>query len=104
MDLHCLTNIPFIPGAEATVLTEVPEFTEDFVGEIFIDDPWWGVVPLTREDYVEATYDAYTAALPPAWATIMFNSDCTAFKCGSGVWWGALWAYMYPVGSRVLVS
>ena len=104
MELVCLTNVPFMAGVATAKLAEVPQFTEDCVGAIFLDDPWWGVMPLTVEPYVAATYAAYTVALPPAWGQIMFNGACSAFKCGTALWWGKLMAYVIPKGSKVLVS
>ena len=104
MELVCLTNVPFMAGDATSKLAEAPQFAEDSVGEIFLDDPWWGVIPLTVVPYVAATYAAYTVAAPPAWGEIMFNADCSAFKCGTPIWWGKLMAYVIPKGSRVLVS
>jgi len=103
-ELVALTIAPFIPGVEVTIPTDAREFAEGDISNIFVDDPWWGVVPLTLETYDAATYAAYTAAAPPAWGQIMFNADRTAFKCGTPVWWGKVMAYIIPVGSRVLVS
>ena len=103
-ELVCLRLTPFIPGAEADVVSDVKRFAEGDISNIVIDDPWLGSVELTLEAYVGATYTAYTAAAPPAWGRIMFNADRTAFKCGSPLWWGKVLAYIVPVGSRVLVS
>jgi len=103
-ELVCLRNDPYIPGDEAAVLTDAQLFAEADISEVHIDDPWWGIIDLTVETYVAATYAAYTAAAPPAWGQIMFNADRSAFKCGTGLWWGKVMAYIIPVGSRVLVS
>lgn len=104
-ELICLTKDPFIPGDEVTILPESLAFAEDDISNIYVDDPWWGVIDLTLEDYVEATYAAYIAAAPPAWGVIMFNADRTAFKCGSAPWWGGkVMALVAAKGSKVLVS
>lgn len=103
-ELVCLCKTPFIPGDEAIVLTDVKLFAEAYISEVYIDDPWWGVIDLTVEPYVAVTYAAYTAAAPPAWGQIMFNADRSAFKCGTALWWGKVMGYIIPVGSRVLVS
>lgn len=97
--LVCLRNTPFIAGAEAAVLSDVPEFAEDHVGEIFIDDPWWGVMTLTVVPYSSVTYPTFNT-----WGSIMFDADCTHFRCGTALWWGALWAYVIPKGAFVLTS
>lgn len=104
-ELVCLTKAPYIPGDEVTIIPQSKGFREEDITEVFIDDPWWGVLDLTVEPYVAATYAAYTAAAPPAWGNIMFNANRTAFKCGSAAWWGGkVMALVTPVGSRVLVS
>jgi len=104
-ELVCLTKAPYIAGVEATIIAQSKGFREVDVAQVFIDDPWWGVVDLTVLPYVDlATYNAYTAAVPPAWAVIMFNADRTAFKCGTALWMGKVMAMVTPVGSRVLVS
>ena len=103
-ELVCLRLTPFIPGAEATVVSDAKQFAEGDISNIVIDDPWWGIIELTLEAYVAGTYTAYTAAAPPAAERIMFNSDRTAFKCGTPLWWGKVLAYIVPLGSRVLVS
>lgn len=92
--LVTLLDTPNIPGDEATILTDVPDFPEKYIGEVYLSDPWWGSLPLTVEAYVAATYDGYDAATPPAWDHIMFNADRSAFKCGSGNWWGLIQAYV----------
>ncbi len=97
--LACLANTPFMAGVEAAVLADVSDFNEDSVGEIFIDDPWWGVMPLTVVPYVAATYATFNV-----WGQIMFNAGCTAFKCGTALWWGKLMAYIIPKGVMVLTS
>ena len=100
MKLYCLTNAPFMAGVETNNLSEVPAFTEDCVGEIFIDDPWWGVIPLTVVDYDATTYATFNV-----WGSIMFNADCSAFKCGTVPFWGGkIMAYLIPIGSKVLVA
>lgn len=103
-ELVCLCKTPFIAGDEADVLVESAKFAEADISEVYIDDPWWGVLDLVVEAYVAVTYAAYTAAAPPAWGQIMFNADRTHFKCGTGLWWGKVMGYVIPVGSRVLVS
>lgn len=103
-ELVALTIDPFMAGAEVTIPTDVKGFAEGDISNIFIDDPWWGIIDLTLETYVAVTYAAYTAAAPPAPGQIMFNADRTAFKCGTPLWWGKVMAYIIPVGSRVLVS
>lgn len=97
MKLVCLCNTPYIAGDEVTILTEAPKFTEDNVGEIFIDDPWWGVVPLTVVDYDSDVYPTFNV-----WGSIMFDATCAHFKSGTAVWWGKLMAYVTPKGSKVL--
>lgn len=103
-ELVALTLNPFIPGAEVAIPIEAKGFAEGDISQAFIDDPWWGVLPLTVLPYVAVTYAAYTVAAPPAWGDIMFDATRTHFKCGSPVWWGKLMAYIIPVGSRVLTS
>ena len=103
-ELIALTIDPFLPGAEVTIPTDVKGFAEGDISNMFIDDPWWGIVDLTLQAYVALTYAAYTAAAPPAAGIIMFNADRTAFKCGTAVWMGKLLAFIIPVGSRVLTS
>jgi len=97
--LVTLIDTPNIPGDEATILSEVPAFPEASIGEVYIADAWWGLLPLTVEDYDAATYVAYTAAAPPAFDHIMFNADRSGFKCGAGLWWGVIQAYVLPYGS-----
>lgn len=97
--LVTLLDTPIMPGAEATVLTDVPTFQEKYVGEVYINDSWWGTIPLVVEPYDEAIYDAYDAAAPPAWGHIMFNADLSGFKIGAGMWWGVLQAYVLPIGA-----
>jgi len=97
--LVCLTNVPFIAGVEVAVLGEVPEFTEDNVSEVFIDDPWWGIVPLTIVAYNSGTYPTFNT-----WGQIMFDADCANFRCGTDLWWGKVMGYVIPRGSKVLVS
>lgn len=97
--LATLLNTPIAPGVEATILTEVAgKFPAKYVGEVYLYDPWWGTLPLTVETYNAVTYAAYTAAAPPAFDRIMFNSDRTAFKCGSGNWWGLIQALVLFYG------
>jgi len=103
-ELVCLTKDPFIPGAEVTIIPQSRGFREEDITEVFIDDPWLGVIDLTEQAYVAVTYAAYTVAAPPAWAVIMFNADRTAFKCGTALWFGKIMGLITPVGSRVLVS
>lgn len=103
-ELVCLCKTPFIAGVEATIIAQSKYFREADAAQVFIDDPWWGVIDLTRQDYVAVTYAAYTAAAPPAAGIIMFNATRTAFKCGTPLWWGKVMAMVTPVGSRVLVS
>lgn len=103
-ELVVLTKDPFIAGAEVAVIPQAKGFREVDITEVFIDDPWWGVIDLTVETYVSATYTAYTAAAPPAWGQVMFNADRSAFKCGTGLWMGKVMALVTPVGARVLVS
>jgi len=97
--LATLLDTPNIPGAEAAILSDVPAFPEKYIGEIYVNDPWFGTIPLTLEPYVPLTYAAYTPAAPPAWDHIMFNANRTGFKCGTGLWWGVLQAYILPYGS-----
>jgi len=93
--LATLIDTPNIPGVEATILAGVSgQFPEKYIGAVYLYDPWWGTIPLTVEDYVEATYDLYTVAAPPAFDHIMFNADRSGFKCGSGNWWGIIQAYV----------
>jgi len=103
-ELICLSKTAALAGVEHTVLTDSQLFAEADISEIHIDDPWWGIVDLTVQDYVALTYAAYTVNAPPAAGVIMFNADRTAFKCGNPLWWGASNAYIIAVGSRVLVS
>lgn len=99
MELYCLCNTPFAAGTEVAVLSDVPTFAEDGVGSIYVDDPWWGVIPLTRQDYDAATYATFNN-----WGEIMFDADCSHFRCGTPVWWGKLMSYLNPTASRVLAS
>jgi len=103
-ELVCLTKDPYIAGDAVTIIPQSKGFREVDITEVFIDDPWWGVIDLTVETYNAVTYAAYTAAAPPAWGQIMFNAARTAFKCGTALWWGKVMALVTPVGSRVLVS
>lgn len=104
-ELVCLTKDPYIPGAGVTIIPQSKYFREEDITELFIDDPWWGTIDLTREDFVAATYAAYTVAAPPAWGVIMFNFLRTAFKCGSAPFWGGkVMGFVTPVGSRVLTT
>ena len=97
--LATLLNTPIAPGDEATILAGVGgKFCEKYIADVYLYDPWWGTLPLTVETYVEATYDLYTAAAPPAFDHIMFNSDRSAFKCGSGNWWGLIQALVLFYG------
>jgi len=97
--LTALTNAPFAAGAQVTVLSAVGEFQEEHVGEVFIDDAWWGTIPLTVVPYDSATYPTFNT-----WGSIMFDADCTHFRCGNPCWWGVLWAYVIPKGAFVLTS
>ena len=97
--LVTLRDTPNIPGVEATILSDVPAFPEKYIGRVCINDPWWGTVPLVVEPYGAVTYAAYTVAAPPAFDHIMFNANRTGFKCGMGLWWGVLQAYILPYGS-----
>ena len=103
-ELVCLCKGPVIAGVAVTVIPQTKGFREVDITEVFVDDPWWGVVDQTVETYNAVTYAAYTAAAPPAWGQIMFNADRSAFKCGTPVWWGKVMALVTPVGARVLVS
>lgn len=94
--LICLCNTPFAPGDEVEVLDDAPGFTEECVGEIYVDDPWWGVVPLTVVAYDADTYPTFNT-----WGSIMFDEDCSHFRCGTPVWWGSLMAYVIPIGVKV---
>ncbi len=95
----CLTNQPFIPGDEVDVIDECPYFREDDVAQIVIDDPWWGVIPLTLAAYNAALYPTFAT-----WGEIMFDATARHFRCGTPLWWGKVTAYVIPKGSRVLVS
>jgi len=105
-ELVCLTKDPFIPGEEAIIIPQSKGFREVDITEVYLDDPWWGVLDLTVLPYVDlATYNAYTAAAPPAWGDIMFNAARTAFKCGTVPFWGGkVMGFVTPVGSVVLTS
>ena len=95
----CLTNQPFMPGAEVAVLAECPYFREEDASQIVIDDPWWGIIPLTRVDYNATTYLTFNTI-----DSIMFDANCRHFRCGTPLWWGKITAYVIPKGSRVLTS
>lgn len=97
--LVCLTNQPYVPGAEVAVLAECPHFDEGDASQIVIDDPWWGIVPLTRVDYNATTYPTFNT-----WGQIMFDASARHFRSGTPLWWGKITAYVIPKGSRVLVS
>jgi len=103
-ELVCLHKDPFMAGAAVTVIPQAKGFREVDITEVFLDDPWWGVLDLTVETYNAVTYAAYTVAAPPAWANIMFNAARSAFKCGTALWFGKVMAMVTPVGARVLVS
>jgi len=95
----CLTNVPFIPGAEVAVLTECPQFDEGDASEVNIEDPWWGTVPLTVVPYVAATYPTFNT-----WGSIMFDANARNFRSGSFLWAGKISAYVIPRGARVKTS
>lgn len=88
-----------MPGAEVTVLAECPYFREADASQVVIDDPWWGIVPLTVQPYVAATYPTFNT-----WGEIMFNATARHFRCGTPLWWGKIMAYVIPKGSRILVA
>ena len=98
-ELACLRNTPYIAGAEAAVLTDAKQFAEADISEVFVDDTWWGVIPLTVQPYVAATYPTFNT-----WGEIMFDADRLNFRSGTPLWWGKVMAYIIPVGSKVLVS
>jgi len=103
-ELVCLCKSFVTPGVESAVLTDAKEFREADISEVFIDDPWFGVIDLTVDTYVAATYNAYTALAPPAAGHIMFDADRSHFITGNWIWFGKLMALVIPVGSRVLTS
>lgn len=98
-ELVCLANTPFMAGDEAAVIAECPGFIEGDASQVVIDDPWWGIIPLTVVPYVAATYPTFNV-----WGQIMFDSTCRHFRCGTALWWGKVTAYVVPRGARVLVS
>lgn len=97
--LVALTNAPFGAGDQVDILSDAPGFDEDRVGEIFIDDPWWGTVPLTVVPYDADDYPTFNT-----FDSIMFDADASHFRCGNPLWWGVLWAYVIPRGAFVLTS
>ncbi len=103
-ELICLCKAPIQAGVAATVLADALEFAEEDISNVYIDDSWMGIIDLTVLPFVAVTYAAYTAALPPAWADLMFNADRSAFICGTALWWGKVMGHATPKGSRVLVS
>jgi len=104
-ELVCLTKDPFIPGVEAIILPQSKGFREVDLTEVYLDDPWGGVLDQTVLPHNAVTYAAYTAALPPAWGDIMFNAARTAFICGTAPFWGGkVMGFVTPVGSVVLTS
>lgn len=98
-ELVVITNQPFIPGAEVDVLSECPQFREADASQVVVDDPWWGIAPLTVAPYNAATYPTFAN-----WGEIMFNASARKFRTGAFVWAGKITAYVIPRGSRVLVS
>jgi len=98
-ELVVLTYTPFIPGSEVDVLSECPEFLEGDASQVVIDDPWFGIVPLTVIPYNATAYAAFAN-----WGEIMFNATARKFKTGSFLWAGKITAYVIRKGSRVLVS
>lgn len=98
-ELVCLCNTPFIAGAETAVITDAKGFAEGDISEVFIDDPWFGVIPLTVASYVAGTYPTFNT-----WLQIMFDADRSHFRCGTPLWFGKIMAYIIPVGARVLTS
>lgn len=102
--LICLCKAPIMAGVAATVLADALKFAEEDISNVYMDDPWWGVLDLTVLPYNAVTYAAYTAALPPAWGEIMFNADRSALISGTALWWGKLMGFVVPKGSKVLVS
>jgi len=102
--LICLCKAPIMVGVAATVLADALDFAEEDISNVYMDDPWWGIIDMTVLPYVAVTYAAYTAIAPPAWATMMFNADRSAFISGTGLWWGKAMGFVVPKGSKVLVS
>lgn len=97
--LACIRNTPYIPGVEAGVIAEVTRLADgDVVSEAFIAD-WAGITPLTVVAYAAGTYPTFNT-----WGSIMFDATRSNFRCGTPLWWGALFAYITPVGSRVLTT
>lgn len=93
-----LSNTPFAAGDEVDVLAGVPAFAERHVAdnEVFIEDGWWGAIPLIRDNYDETLYGLYSGADA---GHMMFDEDCTHFKVGNQVWWGVVRALILPVGA-----
>lgn len=100
MEQLIISNNNHDAGDEVSVSTRLARFLEQNVADLVQVLAWWDAVTLTREDYVKATYDAYTTVAPPAADHLMFNGDCSAFKCGNGLFQGELVvATVIPIGS-----
>ena len=96
----CLANAPFMAGIATPLIAESRAISLlDTISEVFIDDPWMGVFPLTIQPYVAGTYPTFNT-----WGEIMFDATRANFKCGTALWMGKLMAHVTPVGSRVLVT
>lgn len=103
-ELICLCKAPFMAGVAATVLTDALKFAEADISNVYMDDPWWGIIDMTVLPYNAVTYAAYTAAAPPAWATMMFSACRGFFISGTALWWGKAMGHITSLGSKVLVS
>jgi len=105
MQNYTLSNDVHMAGEEVAILAGLDRFTEDYVHGPVSVLAWAGVIPLTLAPYNAATYAAYTVVAPPPMDTIMFNADCSAFKCGNNLFFGEqVVALIEPTGSRVYVA
>lgn len=100
-----ISDSSYAAGATVTLPNGLVPFAESDIVQIDQVLGWWATQALTREDYLKATYDGYGIGSPPAANHIMFNADCTAFKCGNALFFGELVvASVVPLGSRVKTS
>ena len=45
--LICLCKAPIMAGVAATVLADALDFAEADISNVYMDDPWWGIIDMT---------------------------------------------------------